>query len=222
MEYDKTKYKIKTWQNWANIHWMINPGVAVGELIFGIRVPGVTLIDTTSDKPLMERQFIPCPHCSNLNDARIWWSSNNKTYSKNWFGLYCPVCGKIIPCLFNLTSLLIIVLTFPFWIWFYKPLKRSWLEKQPKRYENITYKLPKFNEVSWIKMGLKWGAFMFLIMSIIMPLIDGKKLKLSEIGFGIVIWTLGGLGFGYWMKKWNGHKRKKMMSKGENSETQNK
>ena len=214
MEYDETKYEVRTWQHWANIHWLINPGLAVSELIFGIRIPSVTLIDIKSDKPLIERQFIPCPHCSKLNDARIWWSSNNKTYSKNWFGLYCPNCGGIIPCLINLTSLIFIGVTFPIWIWFIKSLKKRWLENQPARYENISFRTPILEKKLWIKRGLGFGAWMFVIMSILLPLIKGEKLTLIHLCLDIVIWTLGGLGWGYWMKIWMDRANKKLNKKG--------
>ena len=30
------------------------------------------LIDKESNEPLMERNYIPCPHCETLNDGRIW------------------------------------------------------------------------------------------------------------------------------------------------------
>lgn len=56
---------------------------------------------------------------------------------KNWFGYYCDNCGEIIPVQRNLTSLIVLVLTFPIWGWFRKTLKQNWLNKQPDRYKNI-------------------------------------------------------------------------------------
>ena len=49
-----------------------DPCVIFGELIFGVRVAKVTLIDKESDKPQRERTYVPCPHCETLNDSRLW------------------------------------------------------------------------------------------------------------------------------------------------------
>ena len=85
---------------------MLNPGLAINELILGQRVPKIMLIDQISDKPFMERTYVPCPHCDTYHDGRTWSQQNNTAF-KNWFGLYCPNCGDIIPCIRNWTSALI-------------------------------------------------------------------------------------------------------------------
>lgn len=63
MNYDTDKYKIYTWKSGVMLHWILNPGLAFNELFLGQRVPKVSLIDKTSDKPYMDRGFTPCPHC---------------------------------------------------------------------------------------------------------------------------------------------------------------
>jgi hypothetical protein len=102
----------------------------------------------------------------------------------------------------NGLSFLILAITYPIWDWFRKKLKAKWLKKQPKRYENIDIEhIPNpFDIRSWIKTGLSWGAFMFLIMSIGFPYFNGQKKTLKNLILGLVIWTIGGLGFGYTMK----------------------
>ena len=45
MEFDKEKYKVYTWKNWMMLHWILNPGLAINELILGQRVPKVSLED---------------------------------------------------------------------------------------------------------------------------------------------------------------------------------
>jgi hypothetical protein len=120
MDYDESKFKAKTWKNWAMLHWQLNPAMMVGELFFGIRLPKVYLVDTRPGKPVAERHFVPCPHCGKINEAKLWSGKNG---FKNWFGYYCPNCGKVIPCLWNFASLLVLFMTFPVWIWFRKRLK---------------------------------------------------------------------------------------------------
>ena len=112
LEFNKEKYKIYTGKNWMMLHWILNPGLAVNELILGQRVPKISLEDKTIDKPKIERTLVPCPHCETLHDGRTW-STQNGTAFKNWFGLYCGNCGNTIPCLTNGFSFLILGLTFP-------------------------------------------------------------------------------------------------------------
>lgn len=201
MEWNKEKYKVYTWKNAMMLHWILNPGLAINELILGQRVPKVSLEDITSDAPRSERTVVPCPHCKTLHDGRTW-SAQNGTAFKNWFGLYCKNCGKTIPCLTNGLSFLILAITFPIWGWFKKGLKAKWLENQPQRYENnvIEEIQNPFDKKSWIKTGLSWGLFMFLIMTVAYPYLDGREITLKSLCLGLVIWAIGGLGFGYTMK----------------------
>lgn len=201
MNFDK-KYKVYTWKNWMYLHWILNPGLLINELILGQRVPKITLEDQRSDLPKFERMYIPCPHCQTVHDSRTW-SPQNGTGFKNWFGLFCPKCENIIPCLMNLFSLLVLTITFPIWGWFKRDLKQSWLKKQPDRFKNSkikTYQNP-FQGKGWIKQGLMWGAFMFVFMTFIFPFIDGSKITWISVLVAIPIWIIGGLVFGFWMKK---------------------
>ncbi len=207
MEYDKNKYKVITWKNWMMIHWILNPALAVNELILGQRVPKIQLEDKTSDKPRIERSFVPCPHCGKLHDARTW-STQNGTAFKNWFGLYCFNCGKIIPCVMNAATYIILALTSPVWWWFRKDLKQKWLEKQPKRFENINpekYYNP-FDNKRWVFTGLAFAMIMFVIMSLIFPLIKRESITWVSITVGIISSTIGGLLFGFTMKLFLGKK----------------
>jgi hypothetical protein len=202
MEFDKEKFKVYSWKNWMMLHWLLNPGLVINELILGQRIPKISLEDKISDKPRMERSFIPCPHCKTLHDGRTW-STQNRTAFKNWFGLYCTNCEKIIPCLMNAFSFILLAITFPIWGWFKKSLKANWLKKQPERYKNLDIsKTPNpFEKNNWIKTGLSWGAFMFVIMSVLFPYFGNHEITLLSIVLGLVVWTLGGLLFGYTMKK---------------------
>jgi len=75
----------------------------------------------------MEWTYVPCPHCHTLHDGRIW-SAKNGTHRRNWFGYYCPECGKIIPCIHNGLAFLLLAITFPIWGWFKDDLKEKWLQ----------------------------------------------------------------------------------------------
>lgn len=197
MNFDANKYKVWTWKNPLVLHWILNPGLAINELVLGQAVPKVTLIEK-SNKPLTQRSFVPCPHCGTVHSA-LKWSPQNKTAFGNWFGLYCDNCGNIIPCLRNFTSLILLGVTFPIWVWFRKGLEKKWLLIQKEKFSKpLSLTTPEFN---WVTQGLSWGFFMFLFMDIIFPLFDGEGYKPLKLIVGVIVWTLTGLLFGYTMKK---------------------
>ncbi|WKD85788.1 hypothetical protein KCTC32516_01134 [Polaribacter huanghezhanensis] len=53
----------------------------------------------------------------------------------------------------------------------------------------------------WMKVGLLWGLFMFVIMTFVWPAIVGDEISLKRILIAIPIWILGGIIFGYTMRK---------------------
>lgn len=201
MAFDTKKYKVYTWKNWMMLHWVINPGLAFNELVLGQRMPLVSLEDLSSTKMRAERMVIPCPHCQTMHDGRTW-STEQGTAFRNWFGLYCPSCGGLIPCLINITSLLFLIITAPIWYWFYKPLKRYWLSKQAARFNKSgkQYLSNPYDGKGWITQGLSFGLLMLLLNDLIVPYLSGKEVKAISVIIGIPIWAIGGLLFGYTLK----------------------
>ncbi len=145
MQNFKSEYRMRNWKNIYMLHWIINPGIMFNELFLGQRVPKIMLIKKNSTKPLSEKSFIPCPHCGTIHPS-LKWSSQNKTVMGNWFGLYCNHCGKVIPCLWNLTSLAIIAITLPIWIWFKKNWEKKWLMVQKEKFSKpLKLSSPEYN-----------------------------------------------------------------------------
>lgn len=184
------------------LHWIINPAMAINELFFGQRVPKVSLIDKTLTTTKFERSFTPCPHCNTIHDSRKW-SPENKTGFRNWFGLYCTSCGGIIPCLTNCLSFIILTITFPIWGWFKDSLRARWLKAQPARYKglDINATLNPYSKKNWVATGLSWGIIMYCLTTFIFPLASGEEILVKNIIAGIPIWGLGGLLFGFTVKK---------------------
>lgn len=209
MKYDKSKYKIWDWKHPVILHWIINPGLVINELILGQTIPKVMLIEREGKKRFYQRSLVPCPHCGTMHNG-LKWSSQNGTAFKNWFGYYCDSCHKVIPVQRNLTSLLLLGLTFPIWGWFRKSMRQSWLDKQPQRYSNINLKISdeKNTTKNWLKGGLFFALFMFVLMQLVFPLLDGREITLKSILIGIPIWLIAGLAWGYTMKAWMNKKGK--------------
>ncbi|MGY8909234.1 MAG: hypothetical protein ACKVIG_05135 [Flavobacteriales bacterium] len=53
----------------------------------------------------------------------------------------------------------------------------------------------------WIKVGLGWGIWMFVITVFIFPYFGREEITIRSILLGIIIWPLAGLLFGFTMKK---------------------
>jgi len=100
------------WPNWMIVHWVLNPGLAFNEVVLGQRLPKLMLTCQSCPGTLLERQFVPCPHCGIVHDSRSWSGLHG---FGNWLGIVCPECKKRIPCLWNLTSLVVLTLLSPLW-----------------------------------------------------------------------------------------------------------
>jgi len=200
MKIDNSIYKILTWKHPVMIHWIINPALAFNEIILGQRIPKLSLIEKNSTKSISEKTYIPCPHCSTFHSS-LKWSTRNGTAFKNWFGLYCDNCNQIIPCLTNLTSYLIMGLTFPIWFWFKDRWKETWVNEQKIRFSKPMNLTPPPKK--WWKVGLVWGFFMYLAMTIFIPILQKKSITQDTLLISIPIWIVGGLLYGFSMKKFN-------------------
>ena len=155
----------------------IVPTTNIQRTDFGQRQPKVSLIDKESDKPWLERCYIPCPHCETLNDARLW--ANGHAFG-NWFGLICPSCHQIIPCLWNIFSLAILAITFPLWYFPVRFFRRRWLEKEKERLANALERpLIQAKSINWLFRGIVyWGGSMWVILGVIpqvWSVLNGKE-----------------------------------------------
>ena len=202
MQYDKNRYQI-----WALPHplvliWILNPFAIINELILGQRLPKLTLIDEESDAPFAERNYIPCPHCETLNDARIWTKANAFGH---WFGFVCPNCHQIIPCLWSICSYAILVVTYPLWYFPARSFRHRWIEKEKARLAKVLERpLIQAKDVNWNLLGtFYWGGFMWLIMGFIPEVwnvLNGEEWDFIMLFvIGLPFWLLAGLGWGLWM-----------------------
>ena len=162
------------------------------ELVLGQRIPKVSLIDKQSDSPLMGRQYVPCLHRNTIHNGLLW---SKRNAFGCWFEHVCQSCHNIIPCLWNITSILLLTITFPIWGWFKTSLKNKWLRNRIERLQDVSgNELPTAQKTSWLKMGLLYAAFMFCVMAL--PDIIREKATYTDIGIQVIIWLVAGLLFG--------------------------
>ena len=209
IQYDKNRFKIRAIPHPLVLHWILNPVMIFNELILGQRLPKIMLIDTESDKPLIERTFIPCPHCETLNDSRLWGKGN--TFG-HWFGFVCPNCHQIIPCLWNIFSLAILSITFPLWYFPARFFRHRWIEKEKERLANMLERpLIQAKTVDWIFRGIVYfGGSMWLILEVlpqIWKVLHGSQWDLGKMFAILPIWLVAGFAWGLIMRFWLNSKR---------------
>ena len=91
------------------IHWVLNPGLAMNELLIGQRVARqIHFCKQCGGWFQQQGQFVECSSCKGFHNAKIW----DGCRFGNWLGLVCPDCGEMIPCLLNLTSAVVLILLF--------------------------------------------------------------------------------------------------------------
>ncbi len=172
-------------------------GTGIYELFLGQRVPKVMLREADRSWFDLTAYKVPCSHCGAVHNSKIWSTENNLAFG-NWFGLYCQSCGEIIPVVTNILTFVILLVTAPVWLWFYKPLKKHWLEKQPARYKGVdlekTYK--GFSRKKAVLTGGSYGLIMFIIM-LAYELSKGTTLTGTKVFVLFLVWMAGGQFFGW-------------------------
>ena len=211
MQYDKNRFKVHSLSHPFILFWVLFPGLMVSELIFGQRQPKVSLVDKESDKPLLERCYIPCPHCKTLNDARLW--AKRRAFG-NWFGLVCPSCHQVIPCLWNIFSLAVLAITFPLWYFPARFFRRRWLEKEKERLTNALERpLIQATSINWLLRGtLYFGGFMYVFTEVIpqvWEVLKGGEWDWIMMFVMLPIWLGSGFVWGLAMRFFMNRKGKK-------------
>jgi hypothetical protein len=205
-EIDNTKYEIWNWKNLVMLHWIINPGVSISEFL-GVTIPKIMLVEKDKTKSLIERTWIPCPHCDTLHPG-IKWSQQNSTHKKNWYGYHCNTCLETIPPLRNWFSAIVFGALKPF----NKTNRERWKKAQPSRFENITTVLEtkKINFKKGLMLSLFFGSFMFVFMVAFNWLL-GETVTTRVIMINAVAWSLGGMVFGFTMRAWGNYQINKVI-----------
>ncbi len=205
MQYDKNRFKVHSLPHPLVLCLVLFPAFIVNELIFGQRVPKVTLIEKESDKPPEERSYVPCPHCETLNDRRLWATKGNAF--GHWFGLVCPNCHQIIPCLWNIFSLAILTVTFPLWYFPVRFFRHRWLEKEKERLAKVLERplIQATSIIDLLSIGVVCGVSMWVMWVILEVVWSGRewnlKTMLESLPFSVGIGFVTGCFTGWFLKE---------------------
>ena len=208
MQYDKDRFKVSSLPHPFGLFWVLNPVIMFNELIFGQRLPKVTLIDKESDKPPLERSYIPCPHCETLNDRRLW--ANGNAFG-HWFGLVCPSCHQIIPCLWNIFSLAVLAITCPLWYFPVRFFRHRWIEKEKERLAKVLecplIQARSINSslIFFISTSFTSGVHAWVMWVIFFEVLwNGREWDLKTMLESLPIWIVAGFAIGLvmsWIEK---------------------
>jgi len=70
-------------------------------------------------------------------------------------------------------------------------------------YKKESYNLTMTNKRKEIlRIGLPWGIGMFVLLTFLLPFINGQDITLKKILIAFPCWMVGGLLFGYAMNRW--------------------
>ena len=179
------------------LHYILNPGIAINEILLGQCLPKVTLYCQTCQLPLFERTYVPCPHCRSMNNGLLW--SNRRAFG-SWLGYICPNCRRRIPRLWNLFSIVILIIFAPIWYFPYQSFYKHNYRTADNNLEDLEASNTwRPNRKTWITMSIGFGFSMWLILGLI-PAITGfintKTFSLSSLLVEAVVCSLTGLCFG--------------------------
>ncbi|WP_055432461.1 hypothetical protein [Candidatus Symbiothrix dinenymphae] len=79
------------------------------------------------------------------------------------------------------------------------------IKKQFNKFQKLSIKnmLKTYKSNKCIRAGLLWGAFMYLSITFLLPLLRGENITLAGVIIGIPLWLMGGLFWGYSMNNLN-------------------
>lgn len=181
MHDDSERFREVRLPHLALVHWIVNPGVAFAELVLGQRVPKRMLIEPTSRLGGFKRSLIPCEACGAQHDGMLWSGWNGFGH---WLGLVCPTCESRIPCLWNLTSIVILAVTSPLWIGPKLLLEERWLRWELHRLDRQQLGIPLIPAA--VIFALAGAAFGLAIAAL--AVIDmSKKTTLTPVKIGAAV-----------------------------------
>jgi hypothetical protein len=190
----KKHYKVCKLPHPLLLHYILNPGIAVSEILLGVCFPKVALLCQSCQLPLYARGYVPCPHCRAMHDARLWTHENA---FGNWRGYICPCCNKPIPRLWNVFSVIILIVLAPIWYFPYR-----FLRKKPYLLARKNLRISVISEPTaktWIIYGVWFGFFMWLINGLIPATIQFIKTQIFPISLvfhqALIGSIIGGLCF---------------------------
>lgn len=160
---------------------VLNPIVALSELLLGVRKPDGQVLEIDETRPLIERFHVPCPACGGHTRTIYYQGAALFAYA----GFVCGHCGAKVATMPNVFTRLVELLTWPLWRPFRDRLQAPLLKWQFKALQAAREAGAKANRrIIAVRVGLLFGllagAFAFF------------QLTQSGLG-GLYLWAMTGL-----------------------------
>lgn len=189
----------------GTILYRLLPTVAVNELLFGQRVPTHTYTCSECQTPQIERKYVFCSNCTTFHNMSLWSLGNSLG---NWFGLACPSCTAVIPCLWSFTSLLIVAITLPLWYVPVKLRKEHWIRGNRARIQRLIASLDplpnclplRARNVKWWRISILFALINAVVLTSQRLILQGPAYALDLAMSTIVISLIMGLAIGLSIK----------------------
>ncbi|MEL6692820.1 MAG: hypothetical protein AAFQ12_07255 [Pseudomonadota bacterium] len=194
-------YLVKRFPSVGYAFWVLNPIIAINELMLGQRIPEETLVEESVELDAPPKEYVECPSCGHLTDLNLWSQAGAKF--RNWFGLACPNCGSTLPTCQNVWSRLITLVLFPLVTVLKDRFQSRALAEQLQKLRRVeTDKQLGDASFKALRLGVSFGAAMAVFLSFASLVELGKILP--AIVIGLVGGSLSGLLFGGLMHVFRG------------------
>lgn len=157
---DASEWTVQDERDPTMLHWKLNPGLMVNEVLLGQRIPAEMWLCAACDLPRAERTWIPCRACKTLHPSLLWGKGNAFGH---WYGLFCPSCCEEIPCLRNVFARGAETALTPL-SWMIRPLlAERWRRREIEA--ATRHKLVVHEDPRWLRIGVvKFGGSMFALL----------------------------------------------------------
>lgn len=138
MEFDESRFRKVQFPHPVVVHWILNPSLVINELVFGQRIPKLMFVERGGKHLLSPQYWVPCPACAEVHDGKLW--SGQHAFG-HWFGCVCPSCGKKIPTLLNVASVVCLTALLPLTYLIKRRWEKAYLIAERERARNIALTL---------------------------------------------------------------------------------
>ncbi len=189
------RYSVKKFPSVGYLFWVLNPILAINELILGQRIPRETLVESDVQNASIPREFIECEACGQLTDLERWPQAGIKF--GNWFGLACPNCGSKLPTCLNLWSRLLLLAVFPIAVFLRSRFQNRALSQQVLILRGSTLEQASPDgAMKSLKLSALFGlgmAFVLFLASLVQLVEFPPSVIIGLIGGGLSGLTFGGI-----------------------------
>ena len=186
------------WPHPLILAWVLNPALALNELVLGQCQPKEVHTCETCPGPKAARAYVGCVSCGAWHPSSLW---SKRLAFGHWAGYICRECGGVIPRLWNVWSFAVLIVLAPLWWYPVSRYRDVWLRSQWLRIKGAA---PldvgkELREIPWLRIGvLYWGVPVGLSHALLMAWFFHGPSYWASVGWFLrfmPLWLVGGGAF---------------------------